>query len=66
MDVLDSNHDGKVDLGEEYIGYQIYEDMNDHPRFVTNHAGKHRKPDGVEIFAVIVIAYEIIKLLVIK
>ena len=28
MNVLDFNHDGKVDVGEEFIVYQIYEDLN--------------------------------------
>ena len=52
---LDFNGDGKVDTGEQFIGYQIFQDVTKEHKAPT-----HRKLDGFEIFLLILFAYWIL------
>ncbi len=58
-DWLDFNGDGKVDAGEDFIGYQIYKDVTGpSPTFGS---GRSRgKLDGCTVFLIVVIAYAIL------
>ena len=59
----DFNGDGRVDSGEAFIAYEIWEDVKNHPGCTVYHPRKRRKLSGVEVFAILAIAYEILKLL---
>ena len=53
---LDFNGDGKVDTGEQFVGYQIFQDVIGQ----RQSAPVHRKLDGFEIFLLILFAYWIL------
>ena len=61
----DFNGDGRVDSGEAFIAYEIWEDIKDHPGCAIFHPRKRRKWSGVEVFAILAVVYEILKLLVV-
>lgn len=52
---LDFNGDEKVDTGEQFVGYQIFQDVTKEYRSPV-----HRKLDGFEIFLIILFAYWIL------
>jgi len=53
---LDFNGDGKVDTGEQFIGYQIFQDVTGQ----NHNTPTHRKLDGFEIFLLILFVYWIL------
>ena len=54
-DWLDFNGDGKVDIGEEFVGYQIYKDMNSDSGVFSGGRAGDNLTDGVVNFLVYVI-----------
>lgn len=60
---LDFNGDGKVDSGESFIGYQIYQDVTKTSKQPQHHTPTRRKLDGFDIFIILLLAFEVLKLI---
>lgn len=60
-DMFDFNGDGKIDTGEQFVGYQLFQDMTDGNQGEQQfHAARSGKLDGFEIFILILLAYQVL------
>lgn len=59
--MFDFNGDGRTDAGEEFMAYQIYEDMTEKadPSPLRT-SPRVKKLDGCDIFIIILFAYQIL------
>ena len=59
MSFMDLNGDGRMDLGEQFIGYRVFQETTCNKGNPPAHVSRIRKPDGFELFILILLAYEI-------
>ncbi len=62
--MFDMNWDGKIDSGEEFMAYQVFENMTESKSPVPMYRGGKRKLDGFEIIIIILLAFQILSWIV--
>ena len=62
--MFDFNEDGKTDIGEQFIGYQVYRDVTGDDSQGNNYSsprpGWARKMDGFTIFCIVLIVWQVL------
>jgi hypothetical protein len=65
-DFFDFDQNGKVDLGEQYAAYRIFEDCTKDSGGTFNSPSpvvRGRKLSGFDIFLIVLLVYEVLKLI---